>query len=137
MSDPGKARNRQAKMSPVPVEGLTCPNCGGTLEAHLGLRVIRVRFCQTRLLVVSQDRLPPACGRAEAKRTEAHRSCSALADEVDGIGIDAGGDAEFGEALLCFLPFYRVEADCIGIALGTEQRTRTVGSGKRRTNRNL
>ncbi|MEJ2086307.1 MAG: hypothetical protein P8Y44_11615, partial [Acidobacteriota bacterium] len=40
--------------------------------------------------------------------------------------------AELGQTLLCFLPFYRFEADCIGIALGTERRTRTVGSGKRR-----
>lgn len=37
-----------------------------------------------------------------------------------------------GEAFLCFLPFYRVQADCIGFALGTEERRRTRGTGKNR-----
>jgi len=39
-------------------------------------------------------------------------------------------EAEIGEAFLCFLPFFRVEADAVGYALGTEERTR--GSGKNR-----
>ena len=28
-------------------------------------------------------------------------------------------DGKVGEAFLCFLPFFRVQADCIGFALGT------------------
>ena len=40
--------------------------------------------------------------------------------------------AKIGEAFLSFLPFYRVEADCIGFALGTEERRRTTGTGKNR-----
>jgi hypothetical protein len=41
-------------------------------------------------------------------------------------------EARVGEAFLSFLPFFRVEADCLGFALGTEERRRTVGSGKHR-----
>lgn len=41
-------------------------------------------------------------------------------------------EARLAEALLCFLPFFRVRADCLGVALGTELRQRTVGSGKNR-----
>jgi hypothetical protein len=45
-------------------------------------------------------------------------------------------EAKTAEAFLCFLPFFRAEADAVGYAFGTEERTRTVGSGKnRRTQR--
>lgn len=116
----------------IAVEGLVCPNCSAPLEARSGLRVLRCAYCSTRLLVIGKlgsRRLAvqPQIGRAEAIDTSR-----------DWLGRGwsrdrrLGQEAEFGEPLLCFLPFYRVEADCLGIALGTEQRTRTVGTGKRR-----
>ena len=122
----------EAQPSPVPVEGLTCPNCGGSLEAHLGLRVIRCAFCQTPLLVVSQIGSRRLAVKPKLNAPKAIETARRWL--TDGWNRDRrlAGDAEFGEAILCFLPFYRVEADCIGIALGTEQRSRTVGSGKRR-----
>jgi hypothetical protein len=133
MSESDKAETgTKTKASPVPVEGLTCPNCGGTLEAHLGLRVIRCAFCQTPLLVVSQ--IGSRRLAVEPKLNASSAIETARRWLTSGWNRDRrlGGEVEFGEALLCFLPFYRVEADCIGVALGTEQRTRTVGSGKRR-----
>lgn len=116
----------------IPVEGLTCPNCGGSLDVHAGLRVVVCDYCQTPLLVVSEvgsRRLAVEPKLNAAKALEEAREWLRKGWNRD---RRLGGEARFGEAFLCFLPFYRVEADCLGIALGTEQRSRTVGSGKHR-----
>lgn len=114
------------------VGGLACPSCGGSLRIDAGLRVVSCPFCRSPLLVrsdvgVRRLAVEPRIGGGEAR--EAARRWL-------GSGIDKDRrlrrQAELREALLCLLPFYRVEADCVGIALGTEERRRWVGSGKRR-----
>lgn len=116
----------------IPVEGLVCPSCGGALQAHSGLRVVRCDFCGGSSLVVS---------RIGSRRLAVEPETNARdAVEASRKWLAAGWNrdrrlrrqAQLDQTLLCFLPFYRVEADCLGIALGTERRTRTVGSGKRR-----
>lgn len=114
------------------VEGLTCPNCGGTLDVATGLRVVFCEFCRTPLLAASEVGIrrfavQPMIG-ADRART--------VAREWLGKGMRKDPklrrEARVAESLLCFLPFFRVQADCLGVALGTERRTRTVGSGKNR-----
>jgi len=116
----------------IPVEGLICPNCGGSLDVHAGLRVVVCGYCQTALLVVSKVGSRRLAVEPELNASKALEVAQDWLRRGWNRDRQLGDAAEFGEAILCFLPFYRVEADCIGLALGTEQRSRTVGSGKRR-----
>ncbi len=114
------------------VRGLSCPNCGGALEVDAGLRVVTCPFCGTPLLAVSEvgvRRLAVEPQIEAAKARDIARGWLAT-----GISKDPKlrREAEIGEAFLSFLPFYRVEADCVGFALGTELRRRTTGVGKSR-----
>ena len=114
------------------VEGLGCPSCGGTLDVVTGLRVVTCPYCEKSLLAspevgvrrwVVKPRL-----RLDKARDVGRRWLS------KGWNKDSrlGREAEIGETILCFVPFYRVEADCIGFALGTEERRRSRGSGNKR-----
>lgn len=114
------------------VEGLTCPNCAGALDIASGLRVVFCEYCRTPLLVtdevgVRRFGIEPTIG--------ADRARSVAKDWLSrGMRKDPKlrRQAVLAETLLCFLPFFRVQADCLGVALGTELRQRTVGSGKNR-----
>ncbi len=114
------------------VEGVSCPNCGGGLEVDTGLRVIECPYCETPFLVVSE---PGVRRFAVEPRVEAERARE-IARRWLGSGIAKDRrlrrEARLAETFLCFLPFFRVEADAVGFALGTEERRRTVGSGKNR-----
>lgn len=114
------------------VVGPTCPNCGGTLDVRSGLRVVFCEFCRTPLLVanevgIQRFAVEPRIGAGRAR---------AVAREWLGKGLRKDPklrkQARLAESLLCFLPFFRVQADCLGVALGTELRRRTVGLGKHR-----
>ena len=114
------------------VEGLTCPNCGGTLDVASGLRVVFCEYCKTPLLAANEVGIrrfavEPQIGAGRAR---------AVAQQWLGHGMRKDPklrrQARLAETFLCFLPFFRVRADCLGVALGTELRTRTVGSGKHR-----
>ncbi len=114
------------------VRGLSCPNCGGALEVDAGLRVVTCPYCATPLLAVSEigvRRLAVEPRVEAAKARELARGWLAT-----GISKEPKlrREAEIGEAFLSFLPFFRVEADCVGFALGTELRRRTTGVGKSR-----
>ncbi len=114
------------------VAGLSCPNCGGTLEVDAGLRVVVCPYCQTHLLALSELGTRRFAVEPQIDSTRAR--------EIAGRWLSSGmnkdrrlrKEAEVREAFLSFLPFYRVEADCVGFALGTEERRRWVGSGKNR-----
>ncbi|MCP4202156.1 MAG: hypothetical protein GY769_09495 [bacterium] len=139
MSEPAESPARDSdQIEEVPhrlsdrVEGLTCPNCGGTLDVASGLRVVFCEFCRTPLLAarevgVRRFAVEPQIGADRAR---------AVAREWLGKGMRKDPklrrQARLAESLLCFLPFFRVQADCLGVALGTELRRRTVGSGKNR-----
>jgi hypothetical protein len=95
-----------------------------------GARVVHCAFCQTPLLATS---------RLGARRFAVVPRFDADAARGAARGWLGSGwnkdrslprDAVLGEAFLCYLPFFRVVADAIGWALGTEERTR--GSGKNR-----
>lgn len=114
------------------VRGLSCPNCSGALEIEAGLRVVSCPYCATPLLAVHEVGIrrygiEPQVDAAKARR---------LAGQWLGTGVAKDPrlrkEAAIGEAFLCFLPFFRAQAECVGFALGTEERTRTVGSGKNR-----
>lgn len=114
------------------VGGLACPSCGGSLSVEDGLRVVGCPFCRTPLLVRSE---------VGVRRLAVEPRIDAETARVAAEGWLARGvrkdrrlrrEAELRETLLCFLPFYRVRADCVGFALGTEERRRWVGSGKNR-----
>ena len=135
---PAAPSGEAAGPAPVPhslshrVQGLSCPNCGGALEVDTGLRVVVCPYCQTHLLALNElgTRRFAVEPRIDAERARelAHRWLTS------GVNKDRRlrKEAEVREAFLSFLPFYRVEADCIGFALGTEERRRWVGSGKNR-----
>jgi hypothetical protein len=114
------------------VKGLSCPNCGGSLEVDAGLRVVSCPYCGTPLLAIHEIgvRRYGIEPQIEAGRAR-HLAKSWLGK---GIAKDPRlrKEGRIGEAFLCFLPFFRAQADCVGFALGTEERKRTVGSGKNR-----
>lgn len=124
--------------APVPhslshrVRGLSCPNCAGVLDVDSGLRVVICPYCETHLLSVGElgtrrFAVEPAIDSERARQ---------IASQWLSTGIQKDRalrrQAEVREAFLSFLPFYRVEADCIGFALGTEKRRRLGGSKGRR-----
>ena len=114
------------------VEGLSCPNCGGALEVVAGLRVVTCPYCEKSLLAT-----PEVGSRCWVVKPQLDLG---KAREIGMQWLSRGWnkdsrlrrEAEVGETILCFLPFFRVEADCIGFALGTEERRRTSGSGGKR-----
>ena len=114
------------------VRGLSCPNCGGALEVAAGLRVVSCPYCGTQLLAVHEVGIRRY---AVEPQVDASRARDAARKWLaTGIAKDPRlkKEAKIGEAFLCFLPFFRAQADCVGFALGTEERRRTVGSGKNR-----
>jgi hypothetical protein len=117
---------------PARVTGLSCPSCGGALEVDAGVRVVVCPFCTTPLLATSELGLRRFAVEPQ-KDLEAARGC---VREWLGSGWNKDRrlprEAELAEAYLSFLPFFRVQADLVGVALGTEERRRTVGSGKNR-----
>lgn len=117
---------------PAKVSGLACPSCAGALEVETGVRVLVCPYCETPLLAVSELGLrrfavEPKLGLKAARETA--RGWLGRGWHKDRRLSKA---AVLGESFLCFLPFFRVEADAVGVALGTEERRRTTGSGKRR-----
>lgn len=114
------------------VEGLTCPNCAGTLDLATGLRVVFCEYCRTPLLVTSEIgvrrfAVEPRVGADKARDVAARWLAKGMRKDPK-----LRKQARLAESLLCFLPFFRVRADALGVALGTELRQRTVGSGKNR-----
>lgn len=114
------------------VQGLGCPSCGGALAVALGRRVVSCPYCGKTLLAV---------GALGVERLAVMpRSDAARAAEVARGWLGKGWnkdpalrrEARVGESFLCFLPFYRVRAEVVGHALGTEKRQKTTGSGKNR-----
>ena len=114
------------------VRGLGCPSCGGGLDVRTGLRVVTCPYCATPLLALSEVGTRRYAVEPQVDADRARRLARAWL--AKGISKDPKleKEAEVGEAFLTFLPFYRVQADCVGIALGTEERKRTVGTGKNR-----
>lgn len=114
------------------VEGLTCPSCSGVLDVDAGLRVVECPYCDKPLLAVSEVGIRRLAVEPQIDADRARELARGwLAKGVNkDPKLETG--ARIGEAFLSFLPFYRVEADCLGFALGTEQRTRSTGSGKNR-----
>jgi hypothetical protein len=117
---------------PARVRGLSCPSCGGALEVDPGVRVVVCPYCAAPLL---------AAGEAGVRRFAVEPAVDAAhAREAAAKWLAAGWnkdralprEAAFADSFLTFLPFFRVQADVVGYALGTELRTRTVGSGKNR-----
>ena len=127
-----------APPEPVPhrlserVRGLACPNCAGALEIVAGLRVASCPYCETPLLVLGEVGIRRFAIEPQVESGQARETARKWLSR--GVAKDPAlkREAVIGEAFLCFLPFFRVQADCIGFALGTEERRRTVGSGKNR-----
>ncbi len=117
---------------PARVAGLTCPSCGGVLEVDAGVRVAHCRFCSATLLVSEPEGVRRFAVDARHDASEARGAVGRWLGSGWNKDRRLPREAELGEAFLCFLPFFRVEADVIGWAFGTEERTRTTGSGKSR-----
>ena len=117
---------------PARVAGVGCPSCGGALEVEVGVRVLTCPFCATTLLATSELGVRRFAVDPEVDADAARAAVRRWLGSGWNKDRRLPREAELAEAFLCFLPFFRVEADVVGIALGTEQRTRTVGSGKTR-----
>lgn len=118
------------------ISGLACPDCGGPLEVETGLTVVTCGYCGTGLLVAGRRRVRHYAVEPRVAAEAARRKAGEWLNRGWNKDPRLEDQARVGEAFLCFLPFFRVESDAVGCALGTEERTRTVGSGKnRRTER--
>lgn len=117
---------------PATVTGLSCPSCGGALSVEPGVRVVSCPFCSTPLLATSELGLRRFSVRPAHGLEDARRSVKRWLGSGWNKDRRLPKEAQPGEAFLCFLPFFRVSADVVGVALGTEERRRTVGSGKKR-----
>ncbi len=117
---------------PARVRGLTCPSCGGALDVATGLRVVLCPYCETRLLVLSEIGIRRLAVEPQIETAKAREIVQRWLGSGWNKNPRLRREARVGEAFLSFLPFFRVEADCLGFGLGTEERRRTVGSGKRR-----
>ncbi|MEM7048586.1 MAG: hypothetical protein AAF604_02955 [Acidobacteriota bacterium] len=114
------------------VAGLSCGRCGGALEVETGVRVVECPFCGMRSLAVGDRGLRRF---AVEPRVDANAARQALRRWLKAgwnkhSALDR--EAEIGEAFLCFLPFFRVQADAVGYAFGTVRKRRT-SNGKTRT----
>jgi len=114
------------------VQGLTCPSCGGTLDVAAGLRVVDCLYCETPLLAVSEVGIRRWSVSPKLDASRARQAARQWLSTGWSRDRRLRRDAVQGEALLAFLPFFRMQADAMGFALGTEVRRRTVGSGKNR-----
>ena len=114
------------------VSGLSCPNCGGALAVDAGLRVVECPFCKTPLLATSEVGVRRLAVEPRVDAEKARGIAKGWLSRGVAKNPKLKSAAKIGEAFLSFLPFYRVEADCVGFALGTEKRRRTTGSGKNR-----
>ena len=119
------------------VQGLSCPKCGGAVEADAGQRVVTCPFCETALLAlgdlgVRRFSLSPKIDAGTAReRAKAWLSSGFNKDP----GLKSG--AEMGDAMLVYLPFFRVQADVIGCVLGVEEHTEGSGNNRRTVRRNV
>ena len=114
------------------VEGLSCPSCGGALDVVTGLRVVTCPYCEKSLLATPEVGVRRWVVKPRLGVDKARDLASRWLSRGWSKDTRLRREAQMGEAILCFLPFYRVEADCIGFALGTEERRRTEGSGSHR-----
>ncbi len=121
---------RAAPAAAARVTGLSCPSCAGALDARPGVRNLRCPFCGKTLLALGELGV-------ERLAVEPRVDAEAVRGRVRGwLGAGVRKDpalrreARLAEVFLCFLPFFRVQAEAIGIALGVEKQTR--GSGKSR-----
>lgn len=118
------------------VTGLGCPRCGGVLEVETGRRVVTCPFCSASLLATGEHGLRRLLVEPHIQSAAAREAVTRWLGKGWKKDPALRREAEISEAFLCLVPFYRSEADVIGHAFGTEERTRTVGSGKnRRTER--
>jgi hypothetical protein len=118
------------------ITGLSCPSCGGATSVAPGLKVVSCQFCQSPLLALGESGIRRFAVEPEVAADRAREATRAWWQKGWNKHRALSREAETAEAFLCFLPFFRAEADAVGYAFGTEERTRTVGSGKnRRTQR--
>jgi hypothetical protein len=117
---------------PARVTGVSCPACGGALEVDSGVRVVRCAFCSTGLLATSRLGVRRFAVAPEVDVDAAREATRRWLGRGFAKDQRLRREAEIGETYLAFLPFFRVSADVVGWALGTEERQRTVGSGKNR-----
>jgi len=111
------------------VVGLRCPRCAGSLAARAGERLLRCGYCGESLLVWGERRslryaVEPRIDENAAKAA-ARKWLTSGVDKHRGLRLVAAAV----DARLAFLPFFRSEADVVGLVLGTVERTRRVGSG--------
>ena len=131
----GKAVTREQEVEAEAssrVEGLSCPNCGGALEVVTGLRVVTCPYCDKSLLATPEVGVRRWVVKPKLDLDRALDLGKRWLSKGWSKDSRLRREAEMGETILCFLPFYRVEADCIGFALGTEERRRSQGSGSHR-----
>ena len=121
----------------VRIQGLSCPKCGGAVEADAGQRVVTCPFCQTALLAlgdlgVRRFSLQPKVDAGTARERAKTWLSSGFNKDP---GLKSG--AEMGDAMLVYLPFFRVQADVIGCVLGVEEHTEGSGNNRRTVRRNV
>lgn len=114
------------------VTGLSCPRCAGALAVETGLRVLSCPYCGTPLLALGEVGIRRFAVLPEVKAEDAVEVVRRW--WAQGFRKHPGlkREAKTAETYLCFIPFYRAQADAVGYAFGTEERRRTVGSGKNR-----
>ncbi|HRC85253.1 MAG TPA: hypothetical protein PK413_06575 [Thermoanaerobaculia bacterium] len=130
MNPPAASAVAQPNGAALRVSGLSCPSCGGALTVASGQIILACPFCQTTLRVAGEKGIRRFAVKPEVSSDQAKQLVMAWLAKGISKHSALKKEAELAEAFLCFLPFFRSEANAVGYAFGIERRTRTVGSGK-------
>ncbi len=99
------------------IAGLTCPNCGGSLEVSEGERIAKCQFCDAPLLVVGDISLPRFYIPYKVKRLEAFYTARKWFSGWQKAS-DLRKSGRISDISLVYLPFWRVSYQVIGAIKG-------------------
>jgi len=99
------------------ITGLTCPNCGGSLEVSEGERIAKCQFCDAPLLVVGDISLPRFYIPYKVKRLGAFYTARQWFSGWQKAS-DLRKSGRISDIFLVYLPFWRVSYQVIGVIKG-------------------
>jgi hypothetical protein len=112
-------------MSERPLQGLTCPRCGGTVQVPEGQAVVICPFCQLRSVVSGERGVRRYQVPQRVDYAKAQQAWEQFLGSNAGIAPNARSSAQITETFLVHLPFWTAWGQGVAWAFGQQR----VGSG--------